>query len=247
MPKDQKARTRRARARMRENAELTYQQALAQVDAEHSAQERGIDPVFLYPYPDEAEKGVVTEELGWRALPADATPQQRARAEAVWRPVSPDRPCRCSGQCDHGQTCGEEYADGSCGGRIIHVDRYPGSVFSPTAWEDVYKCDDCGDEFTGSVTLADVPWAEQRSETTAAGETKTVTAVFDGIRHPTFDAWAQPCPGCGEVDFCRCPEEPDGCPECGAGGSGDPYGECDCDYYDDEDEDEPGVQYEGAL
>jgi len=62
-----------------------------------------IDPQLLTPYPDEQD--VKTEELGWRVLPADATPAQRARAEAVWRPVAADRPCRCSGPCHHGRPC----------------------------------------------------------------------------------------------------------------------------------------------
>lgn len=57
------------------------------------------------------------------------------------------------------------------------------------------------------------------------------------------------CPGCGCYnDQCSgwrhheyAHDEDDdyasnsGCPECGAGGSGDPYGECICGYYDDED------------
>lgn len=244
MPRDQKARTRKARSRKREKPELTYQQALEQVDAEHAARERGIDPQLLYPYPD--EEGVVTEELGWRALPADATPQQRARAEAVWRPVRSDRPCRCSGQCHHGAACDEEYVEGPCGGRLIHVDRYPGSMFSAAVWEDVYKCDDCGAEAVGSATLPEVPWAELRTEPTAAGETKTVTVMYEGLTHPAFAGWDEPCEGCGEVDFCRCPEPWDGCPECGAGGSGDPYGECECVPGPDE-PDEPGVSYEEAL
>ncbi|BBG20736.1 hypothetical protein RVR_P1122 (plasmid) [Actinacidiphila reveromycinica] len=42
-----------------------------------------------------------------------------------------------------------------------------------------------------------------------------------GWRHGDYD---------GDLDD----DDPYGCPECGAGGSGDPYGECVC--YDDEDE-----------
>jgi hypothetical protein len=50
------------------------------------------------------------------------------------------------------------------------------------------------------------------------------------------------CRGCGQIADCNadelcdyCATDPDmgghdeGCPECGAGGGGDPYGECTCD------------------
>jgi hypothetical protein len=48
-----------------------------------------LDPQLLKPYPDETD--VTVEELGWRVLPTDATPRQRARAEAIWRPVAANR------------------------------------------------------------------------------------------------------------------------------------------------------------
>lgn len=263
MPKDQKARTSKARARMRDNPELTYQQALDQVDAEHAAQKRGIDPQFLYPYAD--EQGVKTEELGWRALPADATPAQKAHAEAVWRPVAPDRPCRCSGPCRHGQTCGCEWADGTCDAKLIHVDRYPGSMFSLIVWEDVYECPECGATAQGNVDLPDIPWGEHPDGNPHA------MSLFSGVRHPGFrdpDAPEHPegdgscrncgayalsgflCDGCraaGWTDYYGMVEEPDpddprylasigACPECGAGGPGDPYGECDGCFLDDDPE-----------
>lgn len=61
------------------------------------------------------------------------------------------------------------------------------------------------------------------------------------------------CPGCGcyngqcsgwrhaEYAFEDDDEhdDPNACPECGAGGGGDPYGECYCYDEDDQDEDEP--------
>jgi hypothetical protein len=110
------------------------------------------------PYPD--EDGVVGEELGWRVLPADATPAQRARAEAVWRAVRPDWPCRCSGPCLHRRACGDdEQGDGPYRGLLIHVDRFPGSLFSLVAWNDVYHCADCGEQFDAGIMLEAIPWA----------------------------------------------------------------------------------------
>jgi hypothetical protein len=77
MPKNDRERTRRARALMQQRPELNYTRALAEVDAAHAPRERDVDPVLLAPYPD--EDGVVVEELGWRVLPADATPWRRAQ------------------------------------------------------------------------------------------------------------------------------------------------------------------------
>jgi hypothetical protein len=49
------------------------------------------------------------------------------------------------------------------------------------------------------------------------------------------------CTGWRHAEYDPDPEPMSGCRECGAGGSGDPYGECDC-YDDDEDqEDEVAV------
>jgi len=190
-----------------------------------------LDRALLAPYPD--EEGVTVDELGWRALPTDATPGQRARAEAIWRPVSADRPCRCSGSCHHGEACDEEYADGRCSGRTVHVDRYPGSLWGLTDWYDEYVCRSCGDGWEGSVSLPDVPWGERKPE----GGT---TLIYPGVRHPSFrevndeydyvDADAG-CPECsGGIDGrCICDTD-DGCPECGAGGPNtSPYAECLCE------------------
>lgn len=209
MPKNNRERTRKARALMQERPELNYTQALAEVDAAHAAQAQPIDPVLLAPYPD--EDGVVAEELGWRVLPADATPAQKARAEAVWRPVRPDRPCRCSGPCLHGRECGDdEQGDGPCSGLLIHVDRFPGSLFSLVAWNDVYQCDGCGDQFEQAVMLEAIPWGEHPDGNPNA------TRVYPGVRHPNFrdsaavedddeDNWADEadgtCRGCGAYAF----------------------------------------------
>jgi hypothetical protein len=215
-----------------------------------------IDPALLVPYPDEA--GVTVEELGWRVLPASATAQQRAHAEAVWRPVLPDRACRCSGPCEHGAPCPEEVLDDndqavSCGGRLIHSDRYPGSLFSVIVWEDTYHCHSCGVSGSASVELPAIPWGEVESTDTPDGPRST-TLVYSGVRHPNFADEDTPeypegdgsCRGCGGYalsgllcDGCRAEGwtdaygmigEPDPdenreeCFECGASG---PYG-CNC-------------------
>jgi hypothetical protein len=193
-----------------------------------------IDPVLLAPYPDEAD--VTAEELGWRVLPADAAPGQRAHAEAVWRPVRPDRPCRCSGPCHHGEPCGQEYPEEPggpavrCGGRFIHVDRYPASVFVLTAWEDDYECEDCGDFWSASIDLPAIPWGELTTTQTVSGP-QHATTVYDGVRHPIFRGGDGEdgdglCADCGhDPAECRC-DGPRECPECG-GELYSPYG-CDC-------------------
>ncbi|MGW5336237.1 hypothetical protein [Streptomyces bauhiniae] len=152
----------------------------------------------LEPTPAEAQLGITAEELGVRALPADAGPERRAHAEAVWRPEEdPARPCRCSGgKCHHGGPCGIEYADeGPCPGPMQHVDRFPGSMFSLTAWYDVYRCTDCGETYETTVELPELPWGEVRNRdelggterTLSAGiDSPTVTVIYHGIRHPNF-------------------------------------------------------------
>ncbi|MFB7012342.1 MULTISPECIES: hypothetical protein [unclassified Streptomyces] len=142
----------------------------------------------LEPTVAEAELGITAEELGVRALPADADPARRARAEAVWRPVDdPARPCRCSGTgCEHGDRCtagdGDGDGDEACEGRLVHVDRHPGSLWGITTWWDVYQCAACGETFEGSVELPELPWGERRPHE-GAGFT---TVVYDGVRHPNF-------------------------------------------------------------
>ncbi|MFZ4138811.1 hypothetical protein [Streptomyces koyangensis] len=140
----------------------------------------------LEPTAAEAELGITAEELGVRALPADAGPARRAYAEAVWRPVDdPARPCRCSGSgCEHGDRCtaGDGEGDEPCEGRLVHVDRHPGSLWGITTWWDVYQCAACGETFEGSVELPELPWGERRPHD-GAGFT---TVVYDGVRHPNF-------------------------------------------------------------
>ncbi|MEU2395047.1 hypothetical protein [Streptomyces sp. NPDC007369] len=180
---------------------IGYQEALRRVKA---AAEPATEPptptpaavaYALEPTPAEAALGITAEELGVRALPADATPAQRAHAEAVWRPeTDPAKPCRCSGRnCRHGAPCAEEDYAPPCTGRMIHVDRHPGSMFDLTAWYDVYECDGCGETFETTVMLPDLPWGEVRTREEADGERYTgvmgedrVTVIYRGIRHPNF-------------------------------------------------------------
>jgi hypothetical protein len=254
---------REARARAAATGE-SYTRARRAVAGQPAAAPAVIGPAPLAPYPD--EDGVTAEELGWRALPADATPGQRAHAEAVWRPVSLDRPCRCSGPCHHGAACEAEYLgdDGqevTCAGRLIHADRYPGSLFSVIIWEDVYQCAGCGATASGAVDLPAVPWGE--IQPAAPDSAPRATIVYSGVRHPNFPEFDEDtpehpegdghcracgayalsgllCDGCradGWTDWYGLVEEPDpddpsyddgSCRECGAGGAGDPYGECVC-------------------
>ncbi|MEU7153868.1 hypothetical protein AB0B15_38510 [Streptomyces sp. NPDC045456] len=151
----------------------------------------------LEPTVAEAELGITAEELGVRALPETATPEQRAHAEAVWRPTEAEQPCRCTGaKCHHGAPCGIEYADeGPCPGPMQHVDRHPGSMFSLTAWYDVYRCTDCGETYETTVELPELPWGEVRNRDELNGTERTlsdglggtaVTVIYHGIRHPNF-------------------------------------------------------------
>jgi hypothetical protein len=122
---------------------------------------------------------IPAEELGIWALPPDATPAQRAHAEAVWRPAAADQPCRCSGtDCEHGRPCWEY---GDCDGRYVHADRYLGSMLELTAWWDEYACDTCGDGYGRSVSLLEIPWGEHVSV-----DGRQTTRVYPGVRHPSF-------------------------------------------------------------
>jgi hypothetical protein len=47
MPKNDRERTRKARALMQQRPELNYTRALAEVDAAHAPRERDVDPVLL--------------------------------------------------------------------------------------------------------------------------------------------------------------------------------------------------------
>ncbi|MFD4535657.1 hypothetical protein ACFWNL_18455 [Kitasatospora sp. NPDC058397] len=146
------------------------------------------------PTPTEAAAGIIAEELGVSALPADATPEQRARAEATWRPAAPDQPCRCSGTgCHHGKLCPNSEEDGpgrhsedGCPGQLVHTDRYPGSLWGITAWWDEYGCADCGESVGCSVVLPEIPWGERRQIEGGSGTTSTYTGIFPGVRHPNF-------------------------------------------------------------
>ncbi|MFF5809055.1 hypothetical protein [Streptomyces sp. NPDC012746] len=181
----------------RARSELATEPATEPATGEQSAPAPAAVAYILEPTPAEAATGITAEELGVRALPADATPAQRAHAEAVWRPeIDPTRPCRCSGvDCHHGAPCAEEYTDEpQCTGRMVHVDRHPGSMFDLTAWYDVYRCnEECEGAFEVTVTLPDLPWGEVRNRDEVEGGRYTgvlgeerVTVIYSGIRHPNF-------------------------------------------------------------
>lgn len=184
-----------------------------------------VDPQLLAPYPDElvrpADAGeswrpVTTEELGWRALPVDATPAQRARAESVWRPVTAARPCRCSGTCLHGAPCNNgDDGVGSCAGHLVHHDRLAASLLSTIGWYDFYECDTCAEQYETGVDLPDVPWGDMVGQS---------IVQFDGVRRVTFhDGYDDGyCADCNH-DPCRCDEVY--CDECGA----DSHYQCSCD------------------
>jgi hypothetical protein len=211
------------RARMAETGEPYTAARSALLTAERPA----IDPQLLAPYPYELIrpatagdnwKPPTTEELGWRALPADATPQQRATAESYWRPVNPDLPCRCSGPCAHGTEC--EYAP-DCPGRLWHSDRRAYLSSSPDLlmWHDLYICSgDCGDDLE-DVAITTVPWGRR-----VAGELR----LFPGIRRADVLPAEWQCTECGAANqyYCGCRDmnDPDECEECGATG---PYA-CGC-------------------
>lgn len=131
----------------------------------------------------ETELPLTPEELGVAALPPDATPAQRARAEAVWRPSSASEPCRCSGNCPHGEPCGD-----GCTGRTIHLDRYPGSLFVYTIWADDYVCSEgCEEGYAaevGPITLPEIPWGYAGEPYGQDGNRAICT--YPGVRHPNY-------------------------------------------------------------
>ncbi|MGW5852015.1 hypothetical protein ACWFQ8_29395 [Streptomyces sp. NPDC055254] len=181
----------------RARSELATEPATEPATGEQPAPAPAAVAYILEPTPAEAAAGITAEELGVRALPADATPAQRAHSEAVWRPeIDPTRPCRCSGvDCHHGEPCAEECDDDpQCTGRMVHVDRHPGSLFDLTAWYDVYRCtEECEGAFEVTVTLPDLPWGEVRNRDEVEGGRYTgvmgegrVTVIYSGIRHPNF-------------------------------------------------------------
>jgi hypothetical protein len=150
----------------------------------------------------------------------------RAVREATYTPTDPDRPCRCSTlqltgkPCHHGSVCADDDdvpAGERCQGRLVHVDRYPGSLWGLRMWEDVYVCADCEESFSTERELDGLPWGVAKK----TGEI-TGTRSFDGVRHPMDDEafWE----GDEDEDYV----DP-GCPECGAGGpDSGPYEECSC-------------------
>ncbi|MFD8597644.1 hypothetical protein ACFV1L_21840 [Kitasatospora sp. NPDC059646] len=214
---------------------LRYHDALNQVREaaprrEHAAAEQPspVEQILAIAYtrqptPAEATAGVTAAELGVSALPADATPAQRARAEATWCPIGTGLPCRCSGTCQHGTPCpNPDDAEGGCGGELLHTDRYPGSMFALTAWHDEYVCTACGATFEQDVDLPAVPWGEVRPPAnTGPWHPESVTVVYDDVRHPNFgtagedDDSAETWPDGWDFDPDRDGEDDDRC-DCGS-------------------------------
>lgn len=137
---------------------------------------------------------VPEEERGWQGLGPAATPEQKAHAEAWWRPVPAGAPCPCTAPCRHGEPC--ENWDGEsayCPGRIIHTDRHPGlgtwAFYYPgslSEWWDAYECDTCCQEPEGTadreVHLPDVPWAEETQAQSPEGP-RHMILIYPGTRH----------------------------------------------------------------
>jgi hypothetical protein len=187
---------------------------------------------------DVGAAGVAAEELGWgRFLPV----RPRSRRHTPKRSGGRSRQASRAAARDHAITARPALSStpptttASWRGRLVHADRYPGSMFSVIVWEDAYQCDSCGEACTVSIDLPSIPWGEVRADQMPDGPQHT-TVIYPGVRHPGFpdiddeEAWYDDgvCPDCGNVEGeCTCYDD-QGCPECGAGGPGDPYGECVC-------------------
>ncbi|MFF2548301.1 hypothetical protein ACFVUY_37890 [Kitasatospora sp. NPDC058063] len=221
------------------------------------------------PTPAEAAAGVTVEELGVSVLPTDATPARRARAEATWCPIGAGLPCRCSGTCHHGTRCAYgrgpdgRATEGGCDGELVHTDRYPGSLFSVTAWHDEYTCTGCGEIIEWDVVLPEIPWGERQKATgpDGSGTASNATVVYPGVRHPSFpelddngegdligDDDGDDYDGGAALDYLgSAPDDDhDGGAEEGLDGEFEP----DPDDYRDDDHDpdpEPGPEYEEDL
>nr|WP_134011531.1 hypothetical protein [Streptomyces sp. 846.5] len=178
MPKNQSTAAKKAR-QMQAATGLAYTEALQQ-------QARP----WWEPSPDEPED-ITAAEYGVHALDTHATPPERARAEALWRPREDTAArCRCSGICRHGETCDEPLSESPCGGHYIHTDRHPGSLFTLTEWFDTYECDRCDTQFGSSVTLLGIPWGELVPNPQGG----SMTVVYDDVRHPNFSGWDEQYP-----------------------------------------------------
>lgn len=161
---------------------------------------------------------IPVEERGIRALGPDPAPEQKAHAEAWWRPVPASEPCPCSGQCSHGEPCSQEGGFEYCPGHMIHTDRtprnydwslpkYPPRLFS---WDDNAECDTChSSEPGGGADLPEVPWGEWSQARSPEGPRRMVL-IYPGSRHPflpedkkdkpsspLWDPWA----GCDDDDL----------------------------------------------
>lgn len=150
----------------------------------------------------------------------------RAVREATFSGAQPDQPCRCSTYrltghpCDHGKPCPRHQEEGQerCDGRVVHADRYPGSIFTIHTWEDVFACATCDIAYVSDATIAELPFGEQTSVPYGDGQTTTSTRFYDGTRHPaSADAfWDEVCQECGASAGYRCSCGDNRCSECGA-------------------------------
>ncbi|MEV4415435.1 hypothetical protein [Catellatospora sp. NPDC049609] len=222
-----KARKRQARALAAAEG-ISYTAALRRVAVTVPAPAAAIEPHFLAPYPDElirpddaapGWKPPTVDELGWRALPADATPAQRARTESLWRPLTAQRPCRCAGRCLHGSPCEPDGGPEACPGRMVHFDRLAAPGQNTSMWADFHACDDCGDDVEGFVELPEVPWGRPVSG---------VAVQYEGVRIVDFDdgddGYDGGCGDCGAGPGYRCTCDDPWCGECGA----DSHYSCSC-------------------
>ena len=70
---------------------------------------------------------------------------------------------------------------------MLHVDRYPGSMFDVIAWHDVYVCATCDESAQRDVRLPEIPWGELYRVSSAGRLDPTHgTHVYPGVRHPCF-------------------------------------------------------------
>ncbi|MEU4954954.1 hypothetical protein [Streptomyces lavendulae] len=238
-----KRNTLQQRARELQKAQnIGYHQALdlarEQAGPQVATLEPGAVAYVLLPTPAEAAAGITAAELGVRALPSDATPAQRARAEANWAPAAPGDPCRCSGGCAHGQPCDDQAPDDpqACPGRLVHTERLATSSTDTSAWFDIGVCDACEGTEESFAELPELPWGELEEDNTDG-----IPTVFDGIRQ--FGSGIL-CRRCGWTNSMVCPECDPGC-GCSTGCTGWRHGEyaeddpdtrwydCDCGFSGD--------------
>lgn len=78
------------------------------------------------------------------------------------------------------QRGGDGADDSPCSGRLLHTDRYPGSLLQLTSWHDEYVVDTCGASVDHDIHLPEIPWGERPEPE------DNLTVVYDEVRHPYF-------------------------------------------------------------